>query len=368
MRGLVGGALALALLVGQVEEPRAVGTVKAIPVIDGISEGVVAFTFLPDGTIVYGERFTGNMYFVDPETGSRRFFFRVRRIKEGASTGLLGIAVHPDYPDRPYLYVFATRILEGNDVHNQIVRITDRGGEGAAARAIWTEDPVRESTSRNGGRILFGPDELLYAVVGDAVVPPNAQDLTNDPGKIHRMTATGGVPPGNPFAGSTIWAFGFRNSFGLDFDPITGNLWQSENGPDCNDELNLILKGANYGWGPISDANECTEPPPPPKNTNQDGPDPDLPEAWFTPTTAPVGLAFCDGCRLSGAEGTLLMGEVNTAQIKRVLLTADRQDVESVTVLYQADAGVPVSVETAPNGTIFFNDFDTIFRLVEGLR
>jgi glucose/arabinose dehydrogenase len=346
--------------------PRAEGsaTVIAVPVVDTETE-VVAFTFLPDGRIVYGERFTGRIFIFDPATEESSLFFRVPRVIRGAERGLLGLAVHPLHPGKPFVYVYASRDLGGGELRNQILRITDSGGVGTMARVIWTED-VTANIAHVGGRLLFGPNGKLHFVVGDNVEAANAQDLTNDPGKVHRVTDKGRIPPDNPFPGSSIWSYGHRNHFGLAFDPLTGNLWQSENGPSCNDEWNLILKGANYGWGPLSDANDCTEPPPAPENTNQDGPEPRLPEAWFTPTTAPVGMTFCDGCGLADSEGTLFVGHFNGARIMRGVLTPDRQGIESTTVAYQHAEFSVVSLETAPDGTIHFNDFNTIYKLVEG--
>jgi glucose/arabinose dehydrogenase len=338
-------------------------TVEAVPVIEDLI-GVVAFTFLPDGRIIYGERFPGNIYFFDPSTGESTFFAKVNNIESGPERGLLGLAVHTRYPSKPYIYVYVTRTVPGGEIQNQILRITDSGGIGTNVKVIWRSD-VPSYIAHNGGRILFGPDRALYVVVGDAVDPPNSQDLTNDAGKVHRMTDKGKAPPDNPFPDSTIWSYGHRNHFGFDFDPWTGNLWQMENGPECNDEINLITKGANYGWGPISDANGCTEPPPPPENTNQDGPDPVLPESWFTPTTAPVGAAFCRGCGLADSEGTMLAGFFNRATIERVVLSADRQDIVSITEIYQHTEFSVISLETAPDGTIYFNDFGAIYKLVE---
>jgi len=337
--------------------------IVAVPVVDNPDAGVVAFTFLPDGRIVFGERFTGNVYFFNPVNGEKVLFFTVPNIVGGTERGLLGLAVHPRYPLSPYIYVYATR-NQGGSAKNQILRITNSGGQGTQPKVIWQSD-VPSNIAHNGGRMLFGPDRKLYFVIGDAVNSANSQDLTNDPGKVHRMTDRGGVPADNPFPGSTIWSYGHRNHYGLDFDPLTGNLWQAENGPHCNDEINLIQKGANYGWGPLSDVGDCAEPPPPPENTNQDGPNPVLPAAWFTPTVAPVGIVFCDGCGLADSEGTAFVGFFNIAVIERVVFTPDRLGIASVTPVYSHTEFSVISFEAAPDGTIYFNDFNTIYKLAD---
>jgi glucose/arabinose dehydrogenase len=129
--------------------------------------------------------------------------------------------------------------------------------------------------------------------------------------------------------------------------------------------VNLIVKGTNYGWGPLSDANLCTNPPEEPFNVNQDGPNPFMPKTWFTPTVAPVGISFCNGCGLADSEGTLFMGEFNRLDIVRIVLTPDRRNIESVTEVYHHPVFDVVSIESAPDGTLYFNDFSAIYKLVE---
>lgn len=207
---------------------------------------------------------------------------------------------------------------------------------------------------------MFGPGGFLFAVVGEAANPGNSQNLDNDAGKILRMTATGGIPPDNPF-GNLVWAYGIRNSFGFDFDPLTQLIWESENGPFCNDELNLIDRGANLGWGPTW---TCDTPPPPPENTNQDGPDPVLPAAWYETVFAPVGVAFCDGCGITDADGDLFFGGWLDSAVRQVTLTADRMGVASQAVVY-THSGRPISFEVGPDGAVYFSDTVSIWKLIE---
>jgi glucose/arabinose dehydrogenase len=173
------------------------------------------------------------------------------------------------------------------------------------------------------------------------------------------MNASGGVPDTNPF-GNLVWAYGIRNSYGFAFDPETNRLWASENGPSCNDELNRIVKGANHGWGP---SQTCVSPPAPPVNTNQDGPSPVLPKRFYTPTTAPTGVAFCSGCGLgAGKEGHLFYGTYKTGQIREVTLNTSRFGVAAEALAYSHSSGV-LSVESAPDGRVYFSDGSGIYRL-----
>lgn len=318
-----------------------------------------AFTFSPDGRIFYAERFTGEIRILDPVSGADTLFFTIPGVETLGEQGLLGLALHPRFPARPMVFAYVTRNVGGSD-RNQIVRIRYVGGSGSQPRAIWTED-VAASSIHNGGRILFGPDNRLFALVGEAANPAHSQNLDVDAGKILRMNERGRRPPDNPFPGSLVWVFGERNSYGFTFDPQTGSMWETQNGPECNDEINRPESGDNLAWGP----NEtCSQPPPPPMNTNQDGPNPVLPLEWFTPTIAPTGAAFCDGCGLAGSEGTMFMGVYNTRQIRQVVLTADRMDVSSVTTVY-THPDSPLSLERGPDGAVYFSDSDGIWRLVQ---
>lgn len=345
----------LATVVGAA--PAHAATVTAIPVATGLSNPA-AFTFAPDGRVFYGERFTGELRVRNLSTGADKLYFTVNNLATTGEEGLLGIALDPDYPTRPDVYVYATRIV-GGSAQNQILRIKESGGVGASMTPIYT---APAAGNHNGGRILFGPDKKLYAVVGDRLSPSNSQDLTtgNTLGKVLRMTTSGGAPGTNPFSGSLTWAYGIRNSFGFTFDPQTDRLWETENGPECNDEINRIAKGRNYGWGP----NEtCSTPPAPPLNTNRDGPNPVLPLACYTPTTAPTGAAFCDSCGLgSGREGHLFYGTWNTGQIREITPDAKRAKVASENRAYSHSAGI-LSVERSPNGSIYFSDTNAIYRL-----
>ena len=128
---------------------------------------------------------------------------------------------------------------------------------------------------------------MLYAMVGDGHDSSNAQDLShNNRGKVLRMTPNGRVPSDNPFANKLIFGYGNRNSFGFTFDPTTHKLWETENGPSCNDEINLLMVGHNYGWGTNQSCGSAT----PPRDTNNSGPNPrTMPKVFFRATLGITG-------------------------------------------------------------------------------
>ncbi len=319
----------------------------------------ITFTIAPDGRIFYGEQWTGEIHIYDPATSTDTLFATVPDLVILAETGLLGVTLHPQYPAIPAVYAFVTQWVSGTPT-NQILVYRDDGGVAVGPTIIFVSD-VTAGPHDEGGRILFGPDRLLYAFLGTTGDTGNAQDLTVVAGKMVRMTPRGQVPPTNPIPGSYVISYGHRNSFGFDFDPLTGNLWESENGPNCNDEVNRIVRLGNYGWGSHQ---TCRTPPAPPENTNQDGPSPIQPLAYYSPTVAPTGLVFCDACGLTGLDGDALFGTYNTAEIHQLVLTADRLDIASDTIAYRHGAPI-ISMEAGPDGTVYFSTHTGIFKLVQ---
>jgi glucose/arabinose dehydrogenase len=351
------GALTVSLI------PHEAGaTIEEAPVRTGLSNPA-AFTFDPGGRIFYGERLTGRIKFFTPGMpGDPELFYRVTDVSKDTEQGLLGLAVHPDYPTEPFVYAYATRLVDGR-LRNQLIRIRASGDRGVATKVLL-QSPVSADGHHNGGRILFGPDGNLYVVIGEARRSGNAQNLSNVRGKVLRMAPDGSVPPDNPFPGSFIYGFGIRNSFGLAFDPLTDALWETEAGPECNDEVNRIVAGGNHGWGP--EATCSTSQLDAPYNTNQSGPEPIiLPKTWYTPVITPTGLAFCDGCGLaSQREGRLYVGSFNVTEIRELRLSAGRNQIVDQQVVLDHGRSV-LSMETAPNGRIFFSDAGGIHRLRE---
>ena len=317
----------------------------------------VAFTINPADAneLWYGERNTGEIRRRNIVSSADSLVYTVPNVLTSGEQGLLGIALHPNYPAQPFVYAYATRNKNGNAI-NMVLKITVSGGVGVSKTTILKDHGAL--TNHNGGRILFGPDGMLYVVIGEHGSPVNSQNLGILPGKILRITPDGGVPADNPFAGNRIWAFGLRNSFGFTFDPSAGHLWETDNGPECNDELNRIKKGGNYAWGPNQTCSGTA-----PQNTNQDGPDiRRLPKLFQADTTGMTGAVFCSGCGLP-TNLDLYFGAVNNGNIRRVTLDATRKKVVG-DVLFWDHAGPVLSMESRPGQPIYFSDTSAIYKLV----
>jgi quinoprotein glucose dehydrogenase len=143
---------------------------------------------------------------------------------------------------------------DGDAVTNRVSRFRERDGRGVDEEIILYGIPG--STNHNGGRIKFGPDGMLYVGTGDARDRHRAQNLDNVGGSVLRLTPEGDVPADNPWPGNPIWAYGFRNPLGIAFRPGDGALFVADHGPTTEweprigafDEVNIVTRGANYGW------------------------------------------------------------------------------------------------------------------------
>jgi quinoprotein glucose dehydrogenase len=168
--------------------------------------------------------------------------------------GLFGVALHPQFPQQPWVYVMYT-VRKGDDAVNRVSRFREVNGRGTGEEVLV--DDLPSAGNHNGGRIRFGPDGMLYIGAGEAGGRARAQDLKNPGGSILRIAPDGKVPPDNPFPGSPIWAYGFRNPQGIAFRPSDGALLVADHGPTgewrepriaAYDEINIVRKGANHGW------------------------------------------------------------------------------------------------------------------------
>lgn len=196
--------------------------------------------FLPGGDALVTERDTAQILRVSQQ-GKVSTAGTVPGVDPTGEGGLLGLALSPHFQDDRLVYVYYSSTKDDN----RIATLTYRNGELGAPQPILTGIP--HGPVHNGGRIVFGPDGMLYASTGDATVGSRAQDRGSLGGKILRMTPSGKPAPGNPFPGSRVYSFGHRNVEGLAFDS-QGRLWASEFGENTWDELNLIVPGGNYGW------------------------------------------------------------------------------------------------------------------------
>jgi len=217
-----------------------------------------ALAFLPDGDLlVTGMRGTLNVY----RGGEVHEITGVPDVVFGGQGGFGDVVLHPDFADNQVVYLSYAEPGTGGNAGAAVARATlerdaDGGGRLADLEVIWRQSPKVGGRGHYGHRLAFGPDGYLWISSGDRQKLQPAQDMQGNLGKIVRLHDDGRVPDDNPFAGrggvtAEIWSLGHRNPLGIVFDG-DGRLWEHEMGPRGGDELNLIRRGANYGWPEVS--------------------------------------------------------------------------------------------------------------------
>lgn len=211
-----------------------------------------SIAFLPDGDLLVTER-SGILRVI----GQNPKEIFVSEVVETGEGGLLGLALHPEYERNQYIYVYYTTV-RGKEIINTVMRYVFDGTVLRDQKNIIEAIPGGQN--HNGGRIAFGPDGMLYITTGDAGLERLAQDTRSLAGKILRVHEDGSIPRDNPF-GNAVYSYGHRNPQGITWDS-EGALWETEHGrsgvASGYDEINLIEKGANYGW-PLIEGDETRE-------------------------------------------------------------------------------------------------------------
>ena len=298
---------------------------------------------------------TKKIFFTEKNTGKVRVMWGRRLlsracvnldVRSDGERGALGIALHPKFKKNHYLYVYYTN---SSPLGNRVTRFTVRRNRCRNRNHIITG--IRTSSGyHNGGQIEFAGGKL-YVATGETHEPSEAQDTSNRLGKILRLNPNGSVPNDNPFgADNPVWSYGHRNPFGLAHKPGTTRIYSSENGPSCDDEVNFIRAGRNYGWGPDY---QC--------GTAGVGDNPTAPIRRYSNIIVPTDMTWYRG-KLRALRG-LLMGDFGTGRLHRFELNSAGTDVQRDRIVYDAASGI-VDVSPGPGGWLYFLTSSAILRVV----
>jgi glucose/arabinose dehydrogenase len=302
--------------------------------------------FLPDGRALVSERRGRILLINNGKVQDKPYaLVNVAHIGEG---GLMGLAVHPDFRSKPFIYAMHT-YEESGKLFNKVIKIKDNGNSGVFEKTVI--DNIPGGTFHNGGRIAFGPDRMLYITAGETFKADLAQDLSSLGGKVLRVDPEGGIPSDNPFKGSPIYSYGSRNPQGITWQPGTGRLFESEHGPSgeyghfANDEINIIVKGGNYGWPKVIGA--------PGLRQYID------PVIVWKKTTPPSGITFYDGTLLKHLRGDLFAATLKSQALIRIRLQKDSGKVTVIERWFSSNYsegryGRLRDVVEGPDGALYF--------------
>ncbi|HYC71875.1 MAG TPA: PQQ-dependent sugar dehydrogenase [Opitutaceae bacterium] len=341
--------------------------------LETVAEGLTtpwAIDFLPDGRMIFTEK-NGRLRLME----NGRLLPAVEgtpAVRNEGQGGLMEVAVHPKYRENGWIYLAYSDPAEdqrGREVSlTMIVRGRVKDGRWADQQVIW-KAPL-EFYRPGGGvhfgcRIAFDADGYLFFTHGERGAMQHAQELRRPNGKVHRIHDDGRIPSDNPFVGvesafPTIWTYGNRNPQGLDFDPRTGLLWETEHGPRGGDELNLIERGKNYGWPAIT------------YGMNYDGspitgqtarPGMEQPAAYWVPSIAVCGIDFYEGRTFAQWTGSLFVTGLAQQELRRLVIDGRKVVGQEVIV---KDIGRLRDVASGPDGNLYLavNGPDRIVRLV----
>jgi glucose/arabinose dehydrogenase len=320
-------------------------------------------TWLPDRSMLITEK-SGNL--IHFQSGKKSWVENVPEVYDRGQGGLLDIALHPNYNSNGWIYfTYASSDGDDNGGNTKLSRAKLNEGRLTNIEHLYKATPNTARGQHFGSRIAFDNEGYLYFSVGErGERDVNPQDITRDGGKIYRLNDDGSIPEDNPFvneknAKKAIFTYGNRNPQGMAKHPETGVIWIHEHGPKGGDEINIVKKGANYGWPVISygvnySGTKFTE--------ETERPGMEQPIYYWVPSIAPCGMAFVTGDRYPNWKGHLLVGSLKFNYVELVKL--DGNQVIGREKIAE-DIGRVRNVAMSPDGYIYIAvEGDGIYKVV----
>jgi glucose/arabinose dehydrogenase len=328
--------------------------IRVVVVTKGLSHPW-SLAFLPDGNILITER-SGRLRIVKNGVLDPNPVAGIPEVRAQGLAGLMDLALHPQFNQNKLIY-----FTYHKPVNNAGVITLARGrwdGSGLAdVKDIFTSVP-----DNNASRMTFGKDGMVYMSVGTAD-PPNAakaQDPNDLAGKVLRLKEDGTIPPDNPFVGKAgyrpeIFTMGHRNPLGLMLHPVTGDIWEDEDGPNGGDEVNILRAGKNYGWPIVSDGRfyagpRVTEKP------WQEGIE--LPTVFWVPSIAISGIAVYTGDKFPNWKGNVFVGGMRqgeipgTGQMQRIVFNDKTEELRREPMLVELRQRIR-DIRQGPDGYLY---------------
>ncbi|MGH8196003.1 MAG: PQQ-dependent sugar dehydrogenase [Woeseiaceae bacterium] len=287
-----------------------------------------AMTFLPDGRLLVTEK-KGRLLVATQAGEKSAPVTGVPDVDYGGQGGFGDVVLHPDFATNGIIYLSYAEAgdddVRGAAVMRAKLTLSDDGsGSLSEQQVIWRQDPKVTDNGHYGHRIAFSDDGYLFISSGERQKFTPAQDMQQNLGKVIRLHEDGSVPDDNPFADqggvtAQIWSLGHRNPLGLAFDS-QGRLWELEMGPRHGDELNLVLRGKNYGYPIVSNGNHYNGGDIPDHDTR---PEFEPPKVFWVPAISPAGLIFYSGGEFPEWQGNAFVGGLGSQALIRIAIDGD---------------------------------------------
>lgn len=322
-----------------------------------------AMASLPDGRLLVTEK-SGALKLFDPATKTTGDITGLPKVAYGGQGGMGDVALHPGFAQNGWVYYSYAEAGDGGTRGAVVARskltLSGNGGALSAPEIIWRQVPKVEGGGHYSHRIVFAPDGKLFISSGERQKFDPAQDMASNMGKIVRLNDDGSLPADNPFASkggvaAQVWTLGHRNTLGLAFD-AQGRLWNNEMGPKGGDELNLIVKGDNYGYPIVSNGDHYDGRPIPNHDT---APQYHAPAVTWTPVISPSSMIFYSGTAFPQWQGRALIGGLSSKALVVVQTQGDgareeaRYDMgERIRDVHQGADGTVWLLEDGRNGRL----------------
>lgn len=307
--------------------------------------------FLPDGSMLITEKEGKLIHF---SKGEKIEVSGVPKVYNRGQGGLLDIQLSPNYSEDRFLYItYSSNEGEGKGGNTALMRAKLEDNQLISQKVLYKASPNTTKGQHFGSRIAFDTEGHVFFSAGERGERDiNPQDLTRDNGKIYRLNLDGSIPKDNPFinqvnAKPAIWSYGHRNPQGMIYNSTTNEIWVHEHGPQGGDEINIIKKGANYGWPVITygvnySGTDITD------KTEQEGME--QPLYYWIPSIAPSGMALVTSSRYPDLKGSLLVGSLKFVYLEALHL--DNNQVVKREKLLDGNGRVR-SIVQGPDGYIY---------------
>lgn len=308
----------------------------------------------PDQQLWVTER-GGKISRVNPQTGAVTLLLNVPEVVSDGEGGLLGMAVNPQFSVNPWVFI-VYNYNSGSGYKEKVVRYNYTGG--TLNTPVVLLDQIPAASIHNGSRLLVTSDQKLLITTGDANVSANAQNTGSLSGKILRINLDGSIPADNPISNSRVWSYGHRNPQGL--VQAGDKIYASEHGPNNDDEVNLILKGRNYGWPNVEGFCDKSS-----EQTFCAANDVAEPLMAWTPTIATAGLTYYNSDFIPQFKNSLLLVSLKGSKFTQLKLNAAGNKIEGSKDFFVSDFGRLRAICQSPEGKIYIGSSNGSDKIIE---